>query len=302
MPGQRSKSKPRSWAPRFPTPPAAVGQNGGVSPASDDHSTGAEAPEESSGAGDHTTEHLHARLRRMERLLDPELKLLHRAEEGVLIPSWRRVTQGEPRLPVTMTVAVAIALQLSLPDAVAPHPRWLLPGLAGLLLVGIFAANPRRIDRPSPPLRAASLVLIAIISFANGWSALRLIDRLINGMATKNPRTLLATGAVIWLTNVVVFALWYWEFDRGGPVARAQGTSKYPDFLYPQMDSPDLAPPHWEPAFVDYVYVSFTNATAFSPTDVLPLSRWAKLAMMMQSAVSVATVALVIARAVNILQ
>jgi uncharacterized membrane protein len=168
-------------------------------------------------------------------------------------------------------------------------------------LIGIFAANPRRIDRPSPRLRAASLVLIAVISIANGWSAARLIDRLISGTATKDPSTLLTTGAAIWLTNIVVFALWYWEFDRGGPVARAQAASTYPDFLFPQMTSPELAPPHWEAAFLDYLYVSFTNATAFSPTDVLPLSRWAKLAMMTQSAVSVATVALVIARAVNIL-
>ena len=104
------------------------------------------------------------------------------------------------------------------------------------------------------------------------------------------------------LHNVVVFALWYWELDRGGPVARAQATSQYPDFVFPQMLTPELAPTHWESAFVDYLYLSFTNATAFSPTDVLPLSRWAKLTMMVQSAVSLATVALVIARAVNILQ
>jgi uncharacterized membrane protein len=283
-----------------PVTPPSGGQNGRVSPSSED--PGAEAPEEGGRAHDPTPEHLHARLQRVERLLDPELKVLQRAGEDVLVPAWRRVTKGEPRLPVSVTVGIAIALQLSLPNSVAPHPRWLLPGLAGLLLVGIYAANPRRIDRPSPRLRAASLVLIAVISFANGWSAIRLIDRLINGTATKNPRSLLATGAAIWLTNVVVFALWYWEFDRGGPVARAQATSQYPDFLYPQMENPHLAPPLWEPAFVDYLYVSFTNATAFSPTDVLPLSRWAKLAMMMQSAVSVSTVALVIARAVNILQ
>ena len=285
-----------------PTPPSAVGHNGVVSPSSDDRLTGAETPEESGGAPDHTTEDLHARLQRMERVLDPELKALQKAGDHLLVPAWRRVTQGEPRLPVSVTVAVAIGLQLSLPNGVAPHPRWLLPGLAGLLLIGIFAANPRRIDRPSPRLRAASLVLIGVISVANGLSAIRLIDRLIHGTATKDPGTLLATGATIWLTNVVVFALWYWEFDRGGPVARAQASGKFPDFLYPQMESPEFAPPHWEPAFVDYLYVSFTNATAFSPTDVLPLTRWAKLAMMTQSAVSVATVALVIARAVNILQ
>jgi hypothetical protein len=278
-----------------PARPGAVGHNGGVSPSGDDRPSGGAAGE---GAG---VSNLHDRLQRLEALVDPELKALHQAEKAVVEPAWRRVTQGEPRLPVTLTVAAAIALELALPDSVAPHPRWLMPAVAGLLLIGIFAANPRRINRSSPPLRAASLLLISIISLANGWSAARLIDRLLNGTASKDPATLLATGAAIWLTNIVVFALWYWEFDRGGPVARALALHKYPDFLFPQMTTPELSPPHWDAAFVDYLYVSFTNATAFSPTDVLPLSRWAKLGMMTQAAVSVATVALVIARAVNIL-
>jgi uncharacterized membrane protein len=272
-----------------------------VSPSREDR-PGPGAPVESGGASDQTPDHVHARLQRLEALLDPELRVLHRAGEDLVVPAWRRVTQGEPRLPVSLTVAAAIALQLALPDSVAPHPRWLLPTLAGLLLIGIFAANPRRIDRPSPRLRAASLVLIAVISIANGWSAARLIDRLISGTATKDPSTLLTTGAAIWLTNIVVFALWYWEFDRGGPVARANATHIYPDFQFVQMVSPQLAPPGWEPAFCDYLYLSFTNAAAFSPTDVMPLSRWAKMGMTVQSAISIVTVALVVARAVNILK
>ena len=123
------------------------------------------------------------------------------------------------------------------------------------------------------------------------------------GTGIRTPSELLLTGAAIWLTNVIVFGLWYWEFDRGGPVARAHAVKQYPDFLFPQMGSPpELTPPDWEPEFVDYLYFSFTNATAFSPTDVMPLSRWAKLTMLAQSAVSLMTVALVIARAVNILK
>jgi uncharacterized membrane protein len=106
----------------------------------------------------------------------------------------------------------------------------------------------------------------------------------------------------VWLTNVIAFGLWYWEFDRGGPVVRAAGTMRHPDLMFPQMASPELAPPDWEPQFVDYLYLSFTNATAFSPTDVMPLARWAKLTMLVQSAVSLAIGALVIARAVNILR
>jgi hypothetical protein len=101
---------------------------------------------------------------------------------------------------------------------------------------------------------------------------------------------------------VIVFGLWYWEFDRGGPVARADATRTYPDFQFVQMTNPQLAPPDWEPVSGDYLYPSFTNAAAFSPTDVMPLTRWAKIAMTVQSAVSIVTVALVVARAVNILK
>ena len=114
--------------------------------------------------------------------------------------------------------------------------------------------------------------------------------------------SLLRSGGSIWLTNVVVFALWYWEFDRGGPGARAEARNHVPDFLFPQMTDPDLASPHWAPSFFDYLYMSFTNSSAFSPTDVLPLTRWAKALMMAQSATSLTVVALVIARAVNILR
>ena len=130
----------------------------------------------------------------------------------------------------------------------------------------------------------------------------RLVTELVHSNAANAPGPLLITGAVIWLTNIIVFALWYWEFDRGGPVARANGTRPYPDFLFVQMTSPNLAPPDWEPTFGDYLYLSFTNATAFSPTDVMPLSRWAKMAMTAQASVSIVTVVLVVARAVNILR
>ena len=113
---------------------------------------------------------------------------------------------------------------------------------------------------------------------------------------------LLANCGAIWLTNVIVFSLWYWEFDRGGPAARANAVVEHQDFLFPQTTAPEMAPADWEPAFTDYFYLSFTNATAFSPTDVMPLSRWAKMAMLVQSAVSLSIGALVIARAVNILK
>ena len=219
-----------------------------------------------------------------------------------LAPAWLRATEGEPRWQVSLGVVAALAMQVSLPDDVVLRPRWLLPAVAVILLLALVVANPRRINRRSPALRAGSMVLIAIISLANVGSAGRLVLHLLRGTETGDATRLLLTGGAIWLTNVLVFALWYWELDRGGPVGRAQAARKHPDFLFAQMESPELAPDDWEPAFVDYLYLSFTNATAFSPTDVLPFAEWAKLTMMLQSMVSLATVALVIARAVNILK
>ena len=200
-------------------------------------------------------------------------------------------------------MAVAVALQFPLPDRlVLLRPAWLLPALEGLLLLGLVMANPRRINRESRAIRLLSLTLAALLSLANAWSVARLVTGLVHGTEGNTAGPLLVTGGAIWLTNVIVFGLWYWEFDRGGPVARANATRMYPDFLFVQMTSPNLAPPGWEPAFGDYLYLSFTNATAFSPTDVMPLSRWAKMGMTTQATVSIVTVALVVARAVNILR
>ena len=146
-----------------------------------------------------------------------------------------------------------------------------------------------------------SMVLIGLITFANAASAVLLIHAILTSKTVTHAGPLIATGASIWATNVIAFALWYWEFDRGGPVNRFLGTHRYPDLMFPQMASPELAPADWEPVFVDYLYFSFTNATAFSPTDVMPLAKWAKLTMLVQSSVSLAIGALVIARAINIL-
>ncbi len=216
-----------------------------------------------------------------------------------------RQAGAEPRWPVSLSVIVAITLQLLVSDKLSLHPRFLLPALEVALLVGLNVANPLRIERASRPIRTASIVLILLISGANAASAALLIEAIVTSQvhvsANHAPVALLGTGAAIWATNVIVFALWYWEFDRGGPVRRLHGTSPYPDLLFPQMTVPRLTPPGWGPRFVDYLYLSFTNATAFSPTDVMPLARWAKLTMLVQSAVSLALGALVIARAVNIL-
>jgi uncharacterized membrane protein len=219
------------------------------------------------------------------------------------LPAWRRETEGEMRWPVALATAAGIALQVAVPDKlVLVRPTWVFPAAQGVLLLVLIGANPQRIDRQSTIMRSLSLVLAAMISLANGWSVASLAVGITRGTMGRSPGQLLITGGVIWLTNVIAFGLWYWEFDRGGPVARALNLkNRFPDFQFPQMTSPEMAPPDWEPAFIDYLYVAFTNATAFSPTDVMPMSRWAKVAMTAQSIISIITVALVVSRAVNIL-
>ena len=253
-------------------------------------------------------ERLAADLRRLEHVLGPALGSLGNAGEHAIgeashaaLPAWRRLTAGEPRWPVSVAVLFMITLQLRLPGDLSPAGTIALPLIEFVLLVVLVVANPRRIDRRSPALRAMGLTLIALASLGNAWSVVLLVDGLVHGTSGSQPVPLLATGANIWLTNVIIFALWYWELDRGGPAARAAGSNPTPDFLFPQMAETSIDFHGWEPQFTDYGYVSFTNATAFSPTDTMPLSRWAKLAMMLQSAISLVTAALVIARAVNIL-
>ena len=244
---------------------------------------------------------ISAQLRRLEHLLSPELRLAKSVAEG-LLPAWKRVTQFEPRWPVSLTLGTAIALQIILPRRLTLHPHWLLPALQGVLLVALISVDPRKRASHEPILRVGRLAMIAVVTLANAVSAGLLITRLLHGKEGVDAWPLLRNGGAIWLTNVIAFALWYWQFDRGGPFERAQAMRQFPDFAFPQMQQPELAPADWESSFFDYLYVSFTNATAFSPTDTLPLTVRAKMTMMLQSAVSLATVALVIARAVNILK
>lgn len=229
--------------------------------------------------------------------------LLTRIEQGeVQVPAWLRVTSPENRLPVALAILVAIGLQLRLPDRYGLHPRWLVPGLELILLMILTALNPVRLNRSSRLGRVASIGVVAAITLDNGVSALALDYNILVGRTGQDALGLLASGAAVYATNVIAFGIWYWELDRGGPFSRASGVRPYPDFLFPQMSDPHLAPSDWEPLFVDYLYVSLTNVFAFSPTDTMPLSRWAKALMASQSVVALSTTALVIARAVNILK
>ena len=151
-----------------------------------------------------------------------------------------------------------------------------------------------------PPTRRIGFILTTVMTISNTASAVKLVSDLISG-GIGTATQLLASGGSIWLTNVVIFSLWFWDLDRGGPGARAEASKIWPDFLFPQMTDPSYAPSDWHPKFFDYLYMSFTNASAFSPTDVMPMTRWAKALMLLQSTTSLVVVGLVVARAVNIL-
>lgn len=200
-----------------------------------------------------------------------------------------------------MVIGITILFQLTLPRSLTLFPEWVAPVVELALLVAVFLSNPRRIENSNRLTRILGLVLAAVLSTANAMSAVLLISGILDGKDQFNATELLGTGSAIWLTNVVVFSLWYWELDRGGPSVRAEGTHEHPDFLFPQMMARVDAPHNWEPNFFDYFYTAFTNATAFSPTDTMPLTRWAKMTMMAQSAISLCLVAIVVARAVNVL-
>jgi uncharacterized membrane protein len=250
---------------------------------------------EEAGRHPESAETLRAQVMRLEH------NVCEQCERQFHVPAWLRETQGEQRVWTVLAMVAAIALQVVLPNRFALRPHLLLPILEAVMLLGLVISNPMRINRESTIIRGAALTLLLLIGAANTISVVLLVRHLVGGSAGTSGSALLASGAAIWGTNVITFALWYWELDRGGPAARAMGRRPNPDFLFPQMATPDVAPPDWEPAFPDYLYVSFTNALAFSPTDVMPLSRWSKMLMLLQSAVSIVAVALVISRAVNIL-
>lgn len=248
----------------------------------------------------HQDSELHARLERIEALLNPE-NLMRAAERDIVEPAWKRITKGEPRWSVSLAIIVAIVLQYVVPATLTPRPRWLLPLLELAVLIALFIANPGRIDRLSRSIRSATIALIILASIANASSAARLVWTIIEGRDGQDAVALLGTAAAIWVTNVIVFSLWYWELDRGGPAARAHGVHDHPDFVFAQMMTPEIAGTEWEPTYADYLYLSFTNATAFSPTDTMPFVAWAKLTMMLQSSVSLMTLVVVISRAVGLL-
>ena len=216
-------------------------------------------------------------------------------------PHWQKPHDGEHRLQVSVIVAIVIALQFALPNNLSLSFQGWICALELLILIALLIVSPNRIEKHHLPSRIIGFTLTSVMTISNTASAFKLVSELISG-GIGSATQLLASGGSIWLTNIAIFSLWFWDLDRGGPGARAEAKKEWPDFMFQQMSDPQYAPSDWHPKFFDYLYMSFTNASAFSPTDVLPLTRWAKLLMLLQSTTSLVIVGLVVARAVNILQ
>jgi uncharacterized membrane protein len=210
---------------------------------------------------------------------------------------------SEPRWPSALAVLGAVGLYMTLPETLVLGPsydRFVIPALELAVLVPLTVAAPHRQVSESGARRKAAMLLTALISIANALALAFLIHELVYNTGIAG-RPLLYGAFDVWVTNVIVFGLWYWELDGGGPPKRLERPEDTRDFAFVQMTDPEVAAPGWQPRFADYLYVSFTNASAFSPTDTMPLTHWAKLLMMLQSVVSILTLLLVAARAVNIL-
>jgi uncharacterized membrane protein len=202
---------------------------------------------------------------------------------------------------MALAVLTAAIMQVVVPHRGRVPGWWLFPVIEVVMLVVIVIADPGRIDRRSARLRVFTIVLIAVMTVANSLGAILLIYDIIATVKGITFTNLLGRGALIWLTNVIVFSLWYWELDRGGPAKRAARLAIRPSLAFPEDAFPEMAEEGWEPSYPDYLYFSFTNATAFSPTDTLPLRVWVKMTLMLQAVISLLTAILVVARAVNLL-
>jgi hypothetical protein len=211
--------------------------------------------------------------------------------------------RGEHWWPVALAIIVAGGLHVALPASYRVQPAWVVPAALAVFLAVLIAGDPGRIDRQKTWLRVVTGAAIALLTVANVIAAARLVvDILTNSKVFANhPGGLLAAGGVVWVTNVIAFALWYWDLDRGGAASRAHHPGRNPAFVFPEMQHTAYVPPAWVPRFVDYLSLAFWTATAISPTDISAIKPWAKLLMMLEAGCSIVLAALVIARAINIL-
>ena len=222
--------------------------------------------------------------------------------EGMAAPAPAPSKDKEPRWPAVLALLAIGGLRYTLPKSLSIGPDWLMLVLITLLLIPTIATRMRGQHRMNQVL---GYLLTAIVTLDMAWSLFRLIQELPSHK--EPPQTLLLSAAALWVTNILVFASWYWRLDAGGPRAREiRGVHTDGAFLFPQMtldqaSKKAMGEDTWNPGFVDYLFLAFNTSTAFSPTDSPVLSRWAKVLMMVQALISFATVALLAARAVNIL-
>lgn len=210
--------------------------------------------------------------------------------------------RGDRRLLPSLVVAIVIAIPLLVPIPDHKWVAWLVLVLGVPLLIAVLLFDPGRVDRRSSVLRTLTLTLTALLVVGSAMAAARLIGELLRGAPDlEDANSLLWVGFLVWINANLTFALLFWELDSGGPAERLRGQRPCPDLAFVQHVNPDLAPPGWMPTFPDYLYLGLTNALAFSPTDTMPLSHWAKATMALQSLVSVAMLSLVVANAVNAL-
>lgn len=209
--------------------------------------------------------------------------------------------RGEHRWPMALAALTAGVLHQMLPSDFTLGPSWWFPVTMGVFLVLLIAGDPGLINRERRWLRLITGLMIALIALGNLFSAVRLVEGIISDddFAT-DPLKLLKIGGIVWATNVIAFALWYWDVDGGGSVRRAiRGAWADPAFVFPEMTMPERVPRGWYPHFVDYLALSFYTATAFSPTDVSAIKRWAKMLMVAESVASLVLATLVLAKAIG---
>jgi len=204
---------------------------------------------------------------------------------------------------VALAIVVVAFLHVALPAKYRVNLAWVAPAVLLALLAALIVGDPGRIDQQKTWLRIGTSAVIALLTVANLLAAARLVDDIPTNskLYASNATGLLATGGVIWATNVIAFGLWYWDLDRGGVAARAHHPQAKPAFIFPEMLHAQYVPATWVPQFVDYLSLGFWTATAFSSTDISAIKPWAKLLVITEAVVSLVIAALVIARAINIL-
>lgn len=228
---------------------------------------------------------------------DPRLRQVRRRARDTK----DRFEWHDPLLPAQITILIAILLGLALPERLTIGPTWLMPALETLLLAAFVVTTPRPPLRANPRRRYLRLAHVGLVSAVNVVALFLLIDVLLNG-GRSDAKPLLLAGADLWVTAVLLFAIWFWELDRGGPVRRMLTDDRDPDFVFPQMEERDFfaGDEGWRPGMDDYLYLSLSNAASFTPPEnTVPLTPSARLLLGLQTLASLTTLTVILSYAIN---